>query len=396
MESTPKTSRRKRGANRPRIVEQLAKLLLTEAVASGTQTQASPGNGRRSRRNRRRRKKRGAGATPGLPLTFPQVGPTNVSSQPIVVSGMDWLESMYVSPTSPDGDPILDFQIAPWDWKGTHAALMCQGYERFRLRHLVVRLSSRVPSIVGGGFVAGISPDPDFEILSSDRHLSRRRIRALAGSVSSNWWQTVLVSLPPQMLNSDWKFTSPGREKRLSSVGRFVGVIDGPPTGVSSNTTIRVTAEISWTLELSGPVVGSSPETSLKTRWIIPANNFYSVSSGSDDKDCWLCSDGHSPDIDVAVQMWDTIPYHCILYVVGGLSKESFYIPPDTQYTERVFWMRKTKLSSGTRAFVCFKSDGEARAAPDDPGRDPKLGQVYVLPNKKIDAEKEVLIFLLD
>jgi len=388
MNPAPRPSRRRKGNNGPQLVERLASLLLSGGQADGTQAQPPPGRRRRNRRKRRRKNAGMTGATPGVPAAFVRSGLTNSSPTSVVVSGVDWIESLTISPSVADGDPLFDFHLAPWDWPGTHANLLSRGYERFRILRLNIELSSRSPTSVGGGFVGGISPDPEFRVFSPDPLVSRRRVRSLAGSISANWWQTVSISLPRSLLTPEWRFTSKGSDLRLCSFGQFLALVDGPPSGVTANTTLRVVAEVSWTMEFSGPISGSGDPTG-KFVWKVPANELHSPPDSSDDKWIWKCDKG------TAQTMWDSIPFESILYATDGTSAKYYFdggTPNDR--TDKVYWFRKSQLASGNWALVPFESDDKARASKPNPSRDVTLGQVRVKGDQKITSSTTFVVLM--
>jgi hypothetical protein len=224
-------------------------------------------------------------------------------------------------------------------------------------------------------------------LMNADPVVARRRVRSLAGSISANWWQSVSVSLPRSLQVPDWRYTSRGSDLRLSSFGRFVALVDGPPSGLTTGSSIRVVAEVSWTIEFSGPIAGSESSNE-KTSWVIPGSSLHSTASTDENKWVWICDKG------MARTMWDSIPFECVLYAVDGMSSLLFMEAedPTKSYTKNVFWFRKSELSTGVWALVAFQTDALARSSKPNPARDRASGQVYVKPDQTAATSTTFLV----
>jgi hypothetical protein len=168
------------------------------------------------------------------------------------MSGVDWIDSEEVSSSTPEGAILVSLDLNPINWPNTHIGAMARTFEKYRFTRLVMKISTRVPTIAAGGYVAAINPDPTVTISGT---VARRMVRALPGSISAPWWQSSQVTLA---CDGRWLYTANSgsiENVRWVSPGKFVLICDAPPLNVAGTGKMRVVVEMVWTVEFAVPSV---------------------------------------------------------------------------------------------------------------------------------------------
>jgi hypothetical protein len=117
---------------------------------------------------------------------------------------------------------------------------IASAYQRYRFTDLRFVVQPMCPSTTGGGWVAGVIPDP------LDTNLGFDALQATLGAEVNKWWEAEEVhalSLPRDKL-----WTSEGDNARLYSPGRFVCLAVGTNTDL-----VNVSVVAHWKCELTVP-----------------------------------------------------------------------------------------------------------------------------------------------
>lgn len=291
----------------------------------------------------RRRNRRRNNAPQGAPR----------GGQTIRLSGTDWLESELVSSKSPDGSLAASVMLSPLQLRGTHLGTVATAYERFRFSALVIEVTTRMPTTAAGGYLAGISTEPEPPPLAG--HSLKRYIRALTGSVSAPWYQskTVRFSVPQR---TEWLYTAAGEDVSMTrqSQGTFLLAVDGAPTNVEGAASVSLT--LKWTVELRDPAV---PESEASLSWIVPAGT--PVTGATTFRGLWT---GHSGPFN---EIWSHTKYAEVYMFVPELE-----VAPDGGGKHiKVHYARACIDEHGNWGFSTFSSlVGAESALPKVPSGD--------------------------
>lgn len=238
----PKSKKKTKAAAEQAVVTSLVRELQTLSVAPKA---AKP-----------KRKKKGGGGSGALTTAMAPVAfsATTVGRGPqtIVHSGTDWVETSVISPKSVDGEVVLQLDLSPQGemMAGTHLAQVARGFELYRYTNCSIKLVSRAPTSVGGGYLVGVTPEVG-EALPDSGSAARHYVRSLPGSVSTNWWQSAVVKMPMAGAQQ-WYHVSASDQRYATTQGMMLLVVDGPPIGLTEG--IRLSVQIDWTVRLGIPV----------------------------------------------------------------------------------------------------------------------------------------------
>ncbi|UHM27591.1 MAG: coat protein [Sanya nodavirus 1] len=245
--------RRVRQVKRPAPTSQVVEEIIVDTIAP-----AQPGRNRRRRRQRNRRQRlsaNGGGAPTAAPVAFQSVYRNNQLPAKVVISGTDWIESDAVSSGTADGAVLVDLEIQPLNLTDTHLSQVARGFERYRFTKLEAIITSRAPTTVGGGYLAGFTPDV-YQGVFSVGATNKKYVRSLFGSVSAPWWQTTRVQCDVRNSELFYYTNRNAAESYKTTQSKLMLVVDGPPVNIAGNITVSV--QLQWTVELSQPAVNSS------------------------------------------------------------------------------------------------------------------------------------------
>ncbi|APG75679.1 hypothetical protein [Beihai shrimp virus 5] len=176
---------------------------------------------------------------------------------PLITSGMDYLDADLIPAKVDDGTLIVDKLLNPSQLPGTHFSAIAGGFDRYQFTSLSVQVISRVPTTVGGGYIAALSSDvvEEFENGVS----LKQHTMAMEGSKGAPWWTSVSVTMGKQ--TGEWYYNSPQSNERFKTTqARFLMVVDGPPTNLSMNSSVQVTLLLKWKAKFASPT-GMAPRT---------------------------------------------------------------------------------------------------------------------------------------
>jgi len=171
--------------------------------------------------------------------------------RPITITGTDYISTTNIIQSSPDGLILASIPLTPANLgSGTHLASMAMNYERYRFNRLSFKVVSRVPTTTGGGYLAGMTPDPFQELFPGPG--AKRAVRAYEGSVSAPLWQSTSVRTK---IDNFLRYTDLSRDLPLLSAGKFFVVLDGTPSLASATDVVQLSIEIAWSVTFTSPTV---------------------------------------------------------------------------------------------------------------------------------------------
>lgn len=220
-------------------------------------------------KRKRQRRRKAAGQGPLLPLDGVVKNP---GVAPVVVTGEDFLEDIGVDSRTEDGAVLLTLPLHPPSWGGTHAASLLRSYERYRLRNLEVLVSTRASKVIGGGYLAGCSPDASRGLVggAGAARQAKAAVKAMPGSVSAPLSESVRVVMQPGNNPQVWRYTDSGGDLDIESYGNFYLVVDGAPNFVTGLNAASLSINLKWRLELASPTTGAKASGALVA--MVPKN----------------------------------------------------------------------------------------------------------------------------
>lgn len=252
------------------------------------------------------------------------------------LSGVDWLESEPISADTPDGALVAAVALSPVSLRGTHLAAVADAYERFRFTQLEVELSARIPATVMGGYIAGVSVDPQPPALVGTA--MKRYVRTLAGAVTAPWSMSRKCR-HAKAQDEKW-YNTQSREVQ----GLVLVAVDGAPANLVGASAISLS--LKWTIELRDPAVA----VAAVDYWDIPAGTKIFVDGTGSIK---AMNDWLRPWTDMAI---DTV------YVV---------VPPIAGRPSLVTYLKKHTDRDGAACLTTWFSYTAAAAAKEpDTNRD--------------------------
>lgn len=190
----------------------------------------------------------------------------------ITVSGDDFIRDVVIDANTVDGAVLVTTPIHPPSWPGTHAASLLASFERYKLLSAHFNVSSRVSSVVGGGYIAGVSTDATRGLAGAEGgRQAKLRVRALAGSVSAPLVQSARVVVPPGNNAQVWRYSDASLSVDVATYGYFFLVLDGKPTFMTGMTEASLSVQVTWRMQLASPTVGATQATGVHAARI-PAN----------------------------------------------------------------------------------------------------------------------------
>lgn len=191
----------------------------------------------------------------------------------ITLSGEDFVGDIVVDSTVADGAVLMTVPVHPPAWNGSHAASLLTSFERYRLLALKFMVSSRASSVVGGGYLAGVSTDATRGLAGAEGgRAAKLRVRALAGSTSAPLVSSSTVVLPSGNNTSVWRYSDASRDIDIATYGYFFLVLDGKPAFMTGLTQVSLSVQVSWRMQLASPTVGATVASGVHSAKV-PANN---------------------------------------------------------------------------------------------------------------------------
>lgn len=187
-----------------------------------------------------------------------KLGPGN--ERAIVVSGNGRVGQTTIQANiANDGQVLLNLEVNPSMFP--RLKRIASAYQRYRFTDLRFVVQPMCPSTTGGGWVAGVIPDP------LDTNFTFDALQATLGAKVNKWWEA--SEIPALSLPRDKLWTSEGENARLYSPGRFILLAVGTNTDL-----VNVSVVCHWRCELTIPSLeGSGPEPE-KTKFttIVPVS----------------------------------------------------------------------------------------------------------------------------
>lgn len=180
------------------------------------------------------------------------------SERPLVVSGKGRIgQTTIVAEAAKDGTVVFDLEINPNLFPRLRR--IASAYQRYRFTKLDFLVQPMCPSTTGGGWVAGLIPDP------LDENLTFDALQATLGSEVYKWWEGMEV--PSPAMNPDRLWTSEGENARLYSPGRFVVLAVGTNTDI-----VNLSVICHWEAELAIPSL-ETPKLQQEFKSIVPVTS---------------------------------------------------------------------------------------------------------------------------
>lgn len=263
---------------------------LVHEVAAAVMALQTPvvGPPKKKKRPRRRRGGRGGGNTAAA---LPSGGVVkNPGVAPVTVTGEDFLEDIGMDAKTEDGAVLMTLPLHPPSWGGTHAASLLRSYERYRLRSLEVLVSTRASRVIGGGYLAGCSPDASRGLVggAGAAKQAKAAVKAMPGSVSAPLAESVRVVMPPGNNPQVWRYTDSSGDLDIESYGNFYLVVDGAPNFVTGLNAATLSINLKWRLELASPTTGAKASGALVA--MVPKNQAVTKAGESE-----FCVDPYHP-----------------------------------------------------------------------------------------------------
>lgn len=133
------------------------------------------------------------------------------------------------------GSRVMDLLVVPSIFP--RLKLVSEAFQRIRYVQLILRVEPQMPTSTAGGYVVAFVRDP------ADLVDNIFQLTAQQGSITTKWWQSSRIAIPPP---NRLFFTSASSEIREFSPGRIVIMVDGVATQVGS-----LTVFCDWRVELS-------------------------------------------------------------------------------------------------------------------------------------------------
>jgi hypothetical protein len=171
------------------------------------------------------------------------------SKQPkgILQTNTDRLIQVTIPAGTPRGSTIVDIPLPA----NSTPRMQTQSrlFQKWQVKRFTFTAQTQISTAVNGGYVMAHLRDPTMSIGTGEDAL--RNLTAVQGSqTSKNWQSTVLhVGAWEQSL-----FTANGNDPRLTTAGRLVMLVDGPPS-----VDMHITVTLSWTAYFSYPALQSLP-----------------------------------------------------------------------------------------------------------------------------------------
>jgi len=322
---------------------------------SGVQNSSAPrSSARRATRKRRKRNARGGGGSAPIAIGNTQV---NRMSSEVTLSGTDYIDSLTITPTTQDGSAVSNIAASPIGLEGTRLAALAKTYEKFRPVRLDFIIRPKLPTTVGGGYIAGFSPDPEILTSMADGSSAKRSVRSLSGSVSSQWWQPSSVVWSPSRDDRTWYYCSEksgsgSGTERFVAPGMFWMVVDGAPNNITGTFTVSI--EFKWTIRFQGPVTDSSGSTGPMSSYPLPPDTLEAHPQGKAVycKGSWL---QFCQDYPALPNSWQTMVFAIFPAQLSSKVNER----KDVKY------IRFVHNDAGSWAFTMFRDLAEAWKASD-------------------------------
>jgi len=306
------------------------------------------GNSKTTRRRRNRNR-----AKVGTMGVVPQ--PNGViyyrGEQPTVLSGEDLLADFTVTTNSLPGHVVISMPVQPQQWAGTHLCTLLSSYEQYRLKSVTFQISCNAPQQVGGGYLAGVTPDPD-QLLEPGLP-TRRYLRALAGSVGAPWVINSSVTMNPINKMVTTVVASATAE---NSWGKFMLAVDQPPVGVTANSRFMGEVSVHWTVELMSPSAAQPPRGDRE--WELNAVTGADLNTG-----CWM--------IPAAATkwraFWEASHYDNVYYLSTPFA--GWTTLPDKTDEASAAFIRTSADTSSNPFLVFFATIEDARKVGPSPSR---------------------------
>lgn len=300
----PKKGSKKAHSVSAQLVHEVAAAMMAMKLPSAAGS-ATP------KRARRRRRRQGGQAT-----ALPSGGVVkNPGVAPVTVTGEDFLEDIGVDARTEDGAVLLTLPLHPPSWSGTHAASLLRSYERYRLRDLEVLVSTRASKVIGGGYLAGCSPDASRGLVGGKgaSRQAKAAVKAMPGSVSAPLSESVRVVMQPGNNPQVWRYTDSGGEVDIESYGNFYLVVDGAPNFVTGLNAATLSINLKWRLELASPTTGAKSSGALVA--MVPKNQTVAKAAESE-----FCVDPYHPLNGYWARMAETFNFGSVIAISPPLT----------------------------------------------------------------------------
>jgi len=147
--------------------------------------------------------------------------------------GTDYIATVPIDGLA-DGDTVFAIRITPAVFPSL--ARYASSYQRIHWNMLEFQISSQMPTISSGGYIAGFVPDPA-DTLPVDVQRAKAKLVATPNSIKTNIWDSSCLSVisgrgrtAVECLTQRQLYTSPSEDIREYSPGTFYLVLDGPPS----------------------------------------------------------------------------------------------------------------------------------------------------------------------
>jgi hypothetical protein len=161
----------------------------------------------------------------------------------------------------------MEVNLSPAALKGTHLGAIASGFERYRFTSVAVGIFSRAPTVVAGGYLAGITPDVHQVIGNGTQ--AKRYVRSLEGSVAAPWWTSTETTMDTRECDTWYYVATKTGEAYKTTQGKFYLVVDGPPS-----VNISLSVQLKWTARFSVPAV----QVDASGTWRIPSGTAFGMS----------------------------------------------------------------------------------------------------------------------
>jgi hypothetical protein len=241
-------------------------------------TNGSNGKPRKQPKNPKSKKKqnRNRGLRKEIAFVATSGSLVNNTRDAITLRGVDYMSNVVVDATLIDGATLVMFEVNPSNFNdASHVQNVASSFERYRFTSLEFFIEPRFGTNIGGGYIAGFTPDPH-EVFVENGIVAKSAVRQFPGSISASIWSPSVIRC---RLDNTLRFidTQPGAnglDTPWSSTGTLFVVLDGLISGLAPGAKASMSVEIRYTIQLSHPQLNKSipspttffvPETEVAT-----------------------------------------------------------------------------------------------------------------------------------